>query len=404
MARFKYTAKKGPKDVVTGFLEAENKNAALHQLTGMGYFPLSIAKEDVHEGREGMRFFGGRKVAVKDLSIFTRQLADLLEAGLPLVRSLSVLEQQTENRYLRAVVTDLRSVVQDGNPLSDALSRHTAVFSRLYVSMVRSGETGGNLENILLRLAEFQEKQDELTTTVRGAMAYPLLMAGVGILTIFVLVTFVIPKIVSMFQDLNQSLPLPTVLLLNVSYFIRDFWWVLIAAGFILYFAAVRVTKSDEGKFAIDRVKLSVPLFGQLILRSEIARFARTLSTLLSNGVPILESLLVVSNVMENETLKQDIIRAQREVREGAGLAEGLTKGAWIPAFVNNMIAVGEESGILEKSLMKVAISYEREVDKTVKIMTSLLEPIMILTIGLVLGLIVIAMLLPIFEISFISA
>lgn len=404
MARFIYKAKKGPKEEISGIIEAENKNVALHKLTTMGYFPISVEEEDVEETvlRKNplLRF---RKVSIRDLSIFTRQLSDLLEAGLPLVRALSVLEKQTPNRFLQSVITDLRADVQDGNPLSTSLQRHPKIFSGLYSSMVKSGETGGGLENVLLRLAEFQESQEELNTTVHRAMAYPALMAIVGTVTIFVLITFVIPKIVSMFQDLNQTLPLPTLILLNISYFIRDFWWVLAGACFLIYFAFARITKSHEGKLILDRLKLNFPMMGQLTLRAEIARFTRTLSTLLNNGVPILEALAVVINTMENEILKEDIGLAQREVREGAGLAKGLAKGSYFPIFVNNMIAVGEESGALEKALLKVAISYEREVDRTVKVMTSLLEPFMILTIGLIIGFIVIAMLLPIFEISFIA-
>lgn len=404
MARFIYRAKRGPKEEVTGFIEAVNKNAALHKLTAMGLFPVSVEQEEAEEAvLKKPLFLRFRKIAIRDLSVFTRQLSDLLEAGLPLVRALAVLEKQTENSFLKTIIADLRSSVQDGNPLSDSLQKHPRVFSSLYISMVRSGETGGSLENVLLRLAEFQESQEELNATVRRAMAYPALMGFVGVVTIFVLITFVIPKIVSMFQDLNQMLPLPTVILLNISHFIRDFWWILAGACLLVYFVYARTARTREGKLFIDRLKLSFPLMGQLILRAEIARFARTLSTLLNNGVPILESLTVVINIMGNEILKEDARLAQREVRGGTSLASGLGKGSYFPAFVNNMIAVGEESGALEKALIKVAISYEREVDRQVQVMTALLEPLMILTMGLVIGFIVIAMLLPIFELSFIA-
>lgn len=404
MARFIYRAKKGPKEEVGGSIEAENKNAALRNLATMGYFPIFLEQEDIEQAvlRKNplLRF---RRVSIRELSVFTRQLSDLLEAGLPLVRALSVLEKQTPNRFLQSVISDLRDFVQGGNPLSASLQRHPRIFSDLYVSMVKSGETGGGLENVLLRLAEFQESQEELNTTVRRAMAYPALMAIVGAVTIFVLITFVIPEIVSMFQDLNQTLPLPTVILLNISYFIRDFWWILVGGCCLLYFSFIRIAKTHEGRLIIDRLKLNFLIMGQLTLRAEIARFTRTLSTLLNNGVPILEALSVVVNTMENEILKEDVRLAQQEVREGSNLARGLSKGSYFPIFVNNMIAVGEESGALEKALLKVAISYERDVDRTVKVMTSLLEPFMILTIGLIIGFIVIAMLLPIFEISFIA-
>jgi len=401
MPRFIYRAKKGPKEEVSGHIDAENKNAALRKLTALGHFPISIDEEGVGQvtlKKSPLSYF--RRISIRDTSVFTRQLADLLEAGLPLIRALSVLQKQTVNRYLRGVIGDLQESVQGGNPLSSSLQKHPKIFSGLYISMVRSGETGGNLEGVLLRLAEFQESQDELNTTVRGAMAYPTLMAIVGTVTIVVLITFVIPKIVAMFQDLNQMLPLPTVILLNISYFIRDFWWALVGACLLIYFAFLRITKTHEGKLIIDRVKLAIPVMGQLALRAEIARFARTLSTLLNNGVPILDALSVVINIMENETLKEEARSAQREVREGASLAKGLSKGSYFPVLVNNMIAVGEESGALEKALLKVALSYEREVDKTVKVLTSLLEPVMILAVGAVVGFIVMAVLLPVFQFS----
>ncbi|MBU4375982.1 MAG: type II secretion system F family protein [Candidatus Omnitrophica bacterium] len=403
MPKFTYVAKKGPKEEVKGVIEAENKNAALHRLTTMGYFPISIEQEDINRPTSFVGTIPGfKRVNIHDLSIFTRQLADLLEAGLPLVKSLTVLEKQTENRYLKSVIADLRNFVQDGNTLSASLKRHPKVFPEIYVSMVRSGEVGGSMENVLMRIAEFQESQEELTSKVKSAMVYPALMASVGVVTILVLITFVIPRIVTMFKDLNQSLPTPTVILLNISNFIRDFWFILLGAILLAYLAFKRLAAIHDGKMAMDRFKLGVPVLGQLILKTEIARFTKTLATLLSNGVPILDALGVVMNIMENEILKEDIKIAQKEVREGSALAVGLAKGAYFPVFVNNMISVGEESGAVEKALFKVASAYEREVDRAVKTMTSLLEPLMILTLGLIIGFIVIAMLLPIFEISFV--
>ncbi|MBN1872569.1 MAG: type II secretion system F family protein [Candidatus Omnitrophica bacterium] len=404
MARFAYRAKKGPKEEITGYVEAENKNVALHILTSQGLYPFSIHQEDAdHSAVKKNPFLRFARISIRDISIFTRQLSDLLEAGLPLLKALTVLHKQTSNRLLKRVISDLRDTIQDGSTLSDSLKKHPRIFSSLYVSMVKSGETSGSLENVLLRLAEFQESQDELNSTVSRAMAYPALMALVGLITIFVLITFVIPKIVSMFQDLNQALPIPTVILLNISNFVRNFWWILIGLVLLVYFTFARMFKTEEGKLMVDQFKLKIPVAGQLTLRAEIARFARTLSTLLSNGVPILEAMGVVIDIMENEILKRDARLAQREVREGSNLADGLNKGAYFPVFVTNMIAIGEESGTLEKALLKVAMAYEREVDKTIKVMTSLLEPLMILTVGLVIGFIVIAMLLPIFEISFIT-
>jgi len=404
MARFFYKAKRGPAEEVSGRIEAENKDMALHKLTAMNLYPISIAEEDIGQSSfQNKALLHFKRVSIKDISVFTRQLSDLLEAGLPLVRALTVLNEQTASSQLRAIIGDLKSSIQDGNTLSESLAKYENVFSGLYVSMVRSGETGGGLERVLIRLAEFQEAQDELSTSVKRAMAYPALMATVGAATVFILITFVIPKIVSMFQDLNQTLPLPTAILLNISGFIRNFWWIIIGFVMLGYFLYSRFTASGEGRIFLDRLKLKIPVAGQLVLRAETARFARTLSTLLENGVPILNAFTVVIDIMENEILREEAKAAQKDIREGSSLAKGLSKGSHFPVFVTNMIAIGEESGTLEKALLKVAMSYEREVDKTIKMMTSLLEPLMILAVGLVLGFIVIAMLLPIFEISFIA-
>lgn len=404
MPKFIYTAKQSPKEEIKGALEAENKNAALRRLTAMGYFPISIEQEDEgHPASFACAIRGFKKVNIHDISIFTRQLADLLSAGLPLVKSLAVLEKQTEQRRLLSVIADIRDFVQDGNALSSALKRHPKIFPELYVSMVMSGEAGGSMENVLLHIAEFQESQEEIASKVKSAMIYPALMASVGAITILVLITFVIPRIVSMFKDLNQSLPLPTLILLDISNFIKNFWFILLGTALLIYLAFKRLANSHDGKAVMDRFKLAVPVFGQLTLKADIARFAKTLAALLANGVPILDALSVVTNVMDNEVIKDDLKIAQKEVREGSALAAGLSKGAYFPIFVNNMIAVGEESGAVEKALFKVAAAYEREVDRSVKTMTSLLEPLMILTIGLIIGFIVIAMLLPIFEISFVA-
>ncbi|MDP3789081.1 MAG: type II secretion system F family protein, partial [Candidatus Omnitrophota bacterium] len=328
MPKFIYIAKKGPREEVKGSIEAENKNTALQRLAAMGYFPLSIEQESIEASASIVSTLPGfKKVNIHDLSVFTRQLSDLLEAGLPLIKSLSVLEKQTENKYLRSVIGDLRSHVQDGNPLSSSLKKHPKVFSDLYVSMVQSGEVGGTMENVLLRIAEFQESQEELTAKVKSAMIYPALMATVGITTIFVLITFVIPRIVSMFKDLNQSLPLPTIILLNISDFIKHFWFILFGGLLLIYLGYKRLGASHEGKMFLDRFKLSMPLLGPLVTKTEIARFTRTLATLLTNGVPILDALNVVINIMENEVLKEDITKAQKEVREGNALAAGLGKG-----------------------------------------------------------------------------
>ncbi len=403
MPKFIYKAKRNPVDVIEDTIIADNKTSAVQRISNMGYYLLSI--DEYLKSRDTYKESGGlrKRVSLKCITNFTRQLSDLLEGGLTIVRALGVLQKQTENRRLKEVIADIRDYCIDGNSLSAALARHPDIFSNLFVSMVHSGETGGALENILRRLADFNEQQFEIQTKVRSALAYPALMAVIGGITIVVLLTYVIPKIGAMFSDLGQNLPLPTLILIGLSDIIKNYWWVIIGSLLGAAFIFTRIYRTRKGRFAIDKFKLNARLWGNLIKKVELARFSRTLGTLLNNGVPILESLRVVSRTVNNSVIREDISRISAYVREGLSLAESLSRSAVIPDFVVNMVAVGEEGGQVEKSLFKIAESYERETDAAIKIMMSLLEPALILGLGLIVGFIVIAMLLPIFEINFLA-
>lgn len=402
MPKFAYEAKKNPTETVRGALVADTKPAAIQKISQMGYFLLSISEEgETLEASSGLgtRFFN--RVSLKDVTDFTRQLSDLLESGLTIVKALDILQNQTTNKQFKKIIEDVREYCVSGKPLSEALGRHPAVFSNLYVSMIRSGETGGALENILKRLSDFSEKQLEIQTKIRTALAYPVLMSVVGVATVVILMTFVIPKMMVMFSDLGQALPLPTQILLFVSGIIRKFWWLILIFISASVMSLIKIYKTREGALAIDTLKLRIPVVGSFLTKVEIARFSRTLATLLENGVPILESLKVVSETIGNALMKSQIDNTHAAVREGSSLAGGLQQARTIPPAVVNMVAIGEEGGHLEKSLFKVAQSYERESDEAVKIMMSLVEPILILALGLAVGFIVISMLLPIFEINF---
>jgi type II secretion system protein F len=403
MPIFIYKAKKGPTEIIEGTIESASHSTAIAKLSSMGLYPISISPEGARGQAQGGAGSFFRKVRLHDLSIFTRQLADLLDSGLTLLNSINVIYQQTENRFFRSVIRDIRDQVRDGRPFSDALRRHPAVFSDLYVSMAHSGEAGGMLEEILARLAGFAEAREQLQTKVKSALAYPAVMASVGMLTIIVLITFVIPKIVAIFEDLGQSLPIPTAILIGISRFTVTYWYLVIGFLILMAFIWSRIARTDEGRIALDSIKLRIPIAGDLIGKSEIANFSRTLGTLLQNGVPILESLDVVSSTMQNAVLKKEVRDAYQEVRDGKSLSKSLSNKKNFPAFAINMLAVGEEGGSLEKSLFKVADSYERETDNVVKIMTSVLEPLLILVMGLIVGFIVVSMLLPIFEINIIA-
>lgn len=404
MPKFAYKAKKGPAAIEEGTLVADNKTSAIQKLSNQGYYLLSIAETTQSESAPGERkALFQKRIRLKDITNFTRQLSDLLESGLTIVKALDILHNQTESRRLKDIIHDVRDSCVDGQPLSNALARHPRVFPNLFVSMVRSGETSGALENILKRLAEFSDKQLDVQTKIRSALAYPVLMAIVGGITVVVLLTFVIPKMVGMFGDMGQNLPVPTLILIGISGAVKKYWWLAASALFVLYFFISRIYKTKEGRLSIDKFKLGMPLFGPLIKRIEIARFARTLATLLANGVPILESLYVVSSTVNNAVIKEEIRRAADYVRDGSNLAGAFSKSASIPPLVVNMIAVGEEGGKVERSLAKVAEGYDRESDAAIKVMMSLLEPALILALGVVVGFIVISMLLPIFEINFLA-
>jgi len=402
MPKFLYKVKKSPTEVIKGVLVADTKNAAIQKMDRLGYCVVSIDEEGVVSSDvvdKKPSFFD--RVSLKNVTNFTRQLSDLLESGLTIVKALDILRNQTENKKLKNIIADIQDFCLGGSTLSSSLARHPRVFSDLFVSMVRSGETGGALENILKRLSEFNKKQLDIQTKIRTALAYPVLMSVVGCVTIIVLLTFVMPKMMVMFGDLGQALPLPTQILLGISNIITNYWWVVIGAFFLIAISVIKIYKTEEGRLAIDRLKLKIPLVSQLIMKIEIARFSRTLATLLNNGVPILESLKVVSGTVKNVVIRQEIAKAYTAVREGSSLAKGFYNSKVIPLGVVNMISIGEEGGHLEKLLFKIAEANEEESDEAIKIVMSLLEPIMILVLGVIVGFIVISMLLPIFEINF---
>jgi general secretion pathway protein F len=308
-----------------------------------------------------------------------------------------------ENPRLQEVLADLASQIRDGRSLSDALAIYPRVFSPLYVSMVRSGEVGGMLGEVLARLADFAEKEEELHVKMRSALAYPILILLVGMGTIAVLLMFVVPKLVLLFQEVGQILPLPTRVLIGLSQWFVSYWWLVVSIAGLGVFLVRRGGLSQGARLAIDRIKLRLPVCGSLIKKVEIARFARSLATLLSHGVPILQGMQVVVQATGNELLRGEFQQIGEQLKGGDSLSQGMRRGRIFPALVTHMVAVGEEAGSLDRSLFKIADTYEREADRAMKLMTSLVEPVMILIMGSLVGFIVIAMLLPIFEIDLLA-
>lgn len=401
MAHFLYKAKKGPKEIVEGSVEADSENAAIKRLTQDGLYLVWIEekKDFSKEKTKGVLLFS-KRIKPKDLANFTRQLSDLLDSGLTLFDSLNVIEKQIGHPQLKEVIRSIRDSIKDGNTFSESLTIYPHIFSSLYISLVKAGEAGSMLSEVMVNIADFLEKQEDVKSNVLAALLYPMLMVFVGIGTIFILMAFVIPKLANMFIEMGEVLPLPTRILIGISDFASSYWILLvILAGGVVFF--IKKGSSNKGtKKTIDRFKLKLPVVGGLIKNSDLARFSRTLSTLLKNGVPILYSLKITSDIIDNEIVKEEVLRVYTDVKAGSSLKAAIKKNTSFPQFVVNMTAIGEEGGFLDKMLLKVAKAYEVEIDRAVKAVSALLEPVLILAMGLIVGFIVIAMLLPVFEIS----
>ena len=400
MPQFSYRAKKRSGEVVEGILEADTRRIVISKLQSMQYFPISVEEKSQKKSLKAHFKMGFGRVSNKDTTDFTRQVSDLLRAGLPLVRALEVIEKQTANEKFLAIIGQMRADVQGGSTFSDALRKHPRVFSELYTSMVRSGEVGGMLDAVLERLADFAETERETKSKIISAMAYPALMIIVGIVVIFILLTFVIPRFVSMFEDIGQTLPLSTRSLVALSTMIKGYWWVGLIAFISGIFAYRHYVKNEEGRINIDRFKLKIPFVGELITKREISKFARTLGTLLTNGVPILKALSITENVISNKVLSKEISDVKENIKEGEKLSQRLGEWGLFPPVAVNMIAVGEETGELENTLIRLADTFERETDRLIRTITTLVEPMMILLMAILVGYIVMSMILPIFEIS----
>lgn len=386
---------------IRGIIDAASPRIARTKLRAMQIFPVDLREElqRLHIAEDPLtKLF--QRVRPQDVSIITRQLSTLLEAGTPLVSTLDAIIEQTDNHALKKIIAQVREEIKEGRSFADALEKHRKIFSDLYVNMIRAGEESGALEGVLLRLADFTENQIRLKNRIRAALAYPLFMTIIGAGVMIFLLTFVIPTVTQVFQEMGQTLPLPTRILMAVSNLFSGYWWAILL-GFILVMVGIRkYLQSPKGALRWDGVKLQLPLFGGIILRGAVARFARTLATLLQGGLPILNSLEIVKTVVNNQLLAQAIEETKVEVREGGDIASPLKRSGFFPAIVTHMIATGEASGNLEEMLVKVADAYEAEVETKVTALTSILEPVIILAMGLVVGFIVISILLPIFEMN----
>ena len=426
MPRFEYIALDARGSESRGVLEAGNQNEVVNQLRQSGYFPTSVVPEGQGpkpakgktktskaitpakaSGKKGVVLFQRKTVNSKTLMIFTRQLATLIDAGLPLLKGLGVLAKQEKDLVLRGAINSMADAVQGGSTFSESMGQHPRIFNRLYVSMVKAGEIGGVLELVLTRLAEFQEKAQKIKNKVKSAMTYPVVVLMIALLILFFLLTTIVPKFGKIFEDMlgaGSQLPWLTLKVMALSEFVKGMWfppnlWFTLGGAAIVYLGVWTLRNTEGGRNGLDRFKLRMPVFGDLARKSAIARFTRTLGTLVTSGVPILQALNITKETAGNVVLSDAIMRVHDAVKEGESIVSPLEASGVFPPMVISMVDVGEETGQLPEMLLKVAEVYDDEVDNAVESLTSLLEPIMIVFLALIVGTIVIALFLPLIEI-----
>ncbi|RKU13148.1 hypothetical protein C6501_09755 [Candidatus Poribacteria bacterium] len=400
MPRFQYEAITHSGQTVNSTLEAASKTELIAQLQQMGYWPTQVVEEGEALETKAKRFFsfGTRKIKSAEVEFFTYQLAALVNAHVALPRALEVTLEQISNPELHSVISQVKQDVEQGATFNVALEQHPKVFSDLYINMVKAGEAGGVLGEVLERLAEFAERQRVLKNQVVSALFYPAILFGLMVLSVTILMIFVIPKFTKMFEDLGGDLPAPTQVLIGISNVLASYWWIgLLAAGLIGVLIR-NYLSTESGKTQFDKLKIHLPLIGQIFSTFAIVRFTRTMATLLENGVRMLPALQVVKDTIGNRFFSNIIAEAEKEVEQGSTLSRELEQRKDFPTLVTHMIAVGEESGEPVTMLSKLSEYYDMEIKKSLERVTSSIGPLVILIMGLLIGFIAVAMLLPIFE------
>jgi type IV pilus assembly protein PilC len=387
--------------VLEGSLEADSTTLVANKLRQMGYVPLAIDKKAGSGLQKELKIpgLGGGKVKLKDLAVFNRQFATMINSGLSLLRSLNILAEQTDSKALAVVINEVRQDVEKGSSLSQAMARHPKVFNRLYVAMVRAGETGGVLDQTLLQLADTLEKQVELKHKVKSAMTYPVAVLALVLCIVAAMLLFIVPMFKGLYADLGGTLPLPTRVLLFVSSIMVKAFPILILMAAVGIFLFKRWIETDKGRAIFDAFKLKVPVFGKLVHKTALTRFSRTLASLLRSGVPILESLEITSDTVGNTVASRAVKDVQEGVKQGEPIAKRMEAHAIFPPMVTQMLAVGEETGAVDTMLDKIGEFYEQEVEATVAALTSLLEPALIVVLGGAVGGMVVSLYMPMFNI-----
>jgi type IV pilus assembly protein PilC len=395
MPAFTYTARALNGDLKTATIEAPNRDEVIAQLRKQR---LNVVKIDEAKQAANTTKKKAGKISMRDIVIFTRQFSTMINAGLPLVQALDILAKQSENKALKDVTLAVVFDVESGHTVADALRKHPKAFTELYVNMVAAGEAGGILDTILMRLATFMEKNDALVRKVKGAMIYPGVIMSVAAIAICVLLIFVIPTFEKMFASVGLALPLPTRVVIGMSKFLTGYWWAVLAAGFVAVTSLKKYYASNDGKLVIDRLMLKAPVLGDVLRKSAVSRFTRTLGTLIGSGVSILDGLEITAKTSGNRVIQDAIMDSRASIAGGETIAAPLQKSQVFPPMVISMIAVGEQTGGLDEMLSKIADFYDEEVDAAVSGLLAMMEPLMIVFLGVIVGGMVVAMYLPIFD------
>ena len=398
-ATFAYKVRDREGRLVEGSLEADSSELVVSKLRSMGYVPVAIESNQASTLKKDIKLPFGGNAKQKDVAVFSRQFATMINAGLSLIRALHILEEQTENEKLRETARAVRTDVERGSSLAQALGRHPKVFNRLYVAMVKAGEAGGVLDSVLLNLASAIEKQVELKRKIKSAMTYPVAVFGLVIVIVTAMLMFVVPTFEELYSDLGGTLPGPTRLLLAISKFVTSFFPFIVVGTIVGVFLLRRWVATDKGRAVWDALKLKIPIFGKLVHKTAITRFCRTLSVLLRSGVPVLESLEITSETVGNVVVARAVKDTQEAVKGGESMAAPLMRHAVFPPMVVQMLSVGEETGAVDDMLDRVADFYDQEIEATVDALTSLLEPLLIVVMGGSVGGMVVALYMPMFNI-----
>ncbi len=400
MVEYLYKATTISGQTVEGLIEGKDEDSVIHNLHHLGYIPIRVIPLKEKREKAGISFLIPQRVRLKDVLLFTQELSSLVSSGLSIDRSLSLLGSLTENRRLRGVIKDILKRVEGGDSLSEAMSHHQGIFSKLYINMIKAGESGGFLEIVLSRMAQYLQSIKEIREYLISVMIYPLILTIVSGISIIILLTFVIPRFARIFSDMGRAIPIPTQILLFVSHWIREYWWICIGIIGVIYLVLKIYKQDDERSLKWGRFKLNLWTYGEMIRKIEVARFSRTLGTLLKSGVSILSALNLVKDISQNRAISDAISYTHDRLREGSRLSKSLDETGVFPPMAIQMIGVGEETGRLDEMLIKVAETYEESTKNTVRRIVSLLEPFIILVMGCVVGFIVISMLLAIFSIN----